>query len=170
MATSPKRVCWDACTWIALIQEEKIVEQGINRVTRCRAVITAAGKGKMEVVTSALSLAEVCKNKQFKDSEPDKVAAFFEHDYLLVVNLGREIGERARELMMSGLPGLKPADACHVATACIAPDVTALHTFDERLLKLDGKVSKRDNTPLIICLPDFDDGASTAPLFGPSGS
>jgi hypothetical protein len=30
MATSPRRVCWDACTWIALIQEEKIIEGGGN--------------------------------------------------------------------------------------------------------------------------------------------
>lgn len=32
MADSPKRVSWDACTWIALIQQEKIRDENGNVV------------------------------------------------------------------------------------------------------------------------------------------
>jgi hypothetical protein len=48
MATSPRRVCWDACAWIALIQGERIVEGGVDRVTRCKAVIEQAKKATSE--------------------------------------------------------------------------------------------------------------------------
>jgi predicted nucleic acid-binding protein len=123
MATSPRRVCWDACAWIALIQEEKIVEGGVDRVTRCRTVIEEAKKGKTEIAISGLCLAEVSKNKDDADKDPAKIAAFFEHDYILVVSVDRSVGEKARELMMAGIPKLRPQDACHLATALLAPDV-----------------------------------------------
>lgn len=72
----------------------------------------------------------------------------------MIVSLGREIGERARNLMMVDGTSLYPQDACHVATALMTPDVVELHTFDRDMLKLDGKLLKADNTPLRICLPD----------------
>jgi hypothetical protein len=51
MATPNKRVYWDACVWIALIQREKISlpTGGIeDRETMCRMVIEAAKKGNLE--------------------------------------------------------------------------------------------------------------------------
>jgi len=147
-----------------MIQVEKIVENGIERYTRCRSVIDQAKKGKIEVVCSGLCLAEVCKPKDVQDADPKKIADYFEHDYVMLVSLGREIGERARNLMMVEKTGLYPQDACHVATALMTPDVVELHTFDKDILKLDGKLNKADNTPLRICLPDV--GGSPIPLLG----
>lgn len=163
MAISPSRVCWEASTWIALIQQETIPEGGIQRFTRCRSVIEQAKKGKMEIVYCALCLAEVCKDKGIKDStNPDEIAKYFEIDYLLPVALDTFVGERARALMMMGLPKLKPQDACHLATAAVTPGVTELHTFDKRLLALDGRVAKADGSPLRICWPDV--GGPPPPL------
>jgi len=55
MATSLKRVYWDACAWIALIQKEKIRDKrGViieDRETMCKAVIAAAKASKCEIVT-----------------------------------------------------------------------------------------------------------------------
>ena len=165
MATSPRRVCWDACAWIALIQDEKIVEGGIERATRCRSVIEEAKKGKIEIAISGLCLAEVCKNRDVADSDPQKIAAFFEHEYVLVVSVDRAVGERARDLMMSGISKLRPQDACHLATAVMTPDVVELHTFDEELLRLNGVVMKADSTPLKVCFPDVP--APVPPLLNP---
>lgn len=92
MATSPSRVAWDACAWIALMQRERILADGVERYTRCRAVIDQAAAGKIEIVCSALCLAEVCKNPAVRIEEEDQVSAFFEHDYLVtseVVPVGR---------------------------------------------------------------------------------
>jgi hypothetical protein len=80
----------------------------------------------------------------------------------LLVNLDRAVGERARELMNAGYSSLKPPDAVHLATAAISPDVEQFHTFDRRLLDLDGLIDKADGTKLKICKPDA--GASPAPL------
>lgn len=162
MAISRDRVCWDACAWIALIRDEKIVEDGIDRATRCKSVIESAKAGRVEIVTSALCLAEVCKNKDVKDSDPQTLADFFENEYLLLVTLDRQVGSLARLFMMSGLPGLKPADACHLATASVTPGVRELHSFDEKLLNLSNRFTKADGAPLKICFPDV--GGPPPPL------
>ncbi len=162
MAASPKQVAWDSCAWIALIKKENVVEEGIERYTRCRSVIDQAASGKLEIVCSALCLTEVCKNYNTLDADEAKIAAYFEHDYLITAALGRDVAEKARKLIMSGVPGLKPADACHLATALEAPKVAELHTFDVKLLNQNGKLAKRDGTMLKICLPDV--GAPLPPL------
>jgi len=69
MAISPKRVAWDACSWIAHIQKNEkirgpdgkaVIE---DRGAMCRSVLAAAERGALEIVTSSLCLVEVlCKN------------------------------------------------------------------------------------------------------------
>lgn len=155
MAASPKRVVWDACSWIALIKRETdIIADGIDRYTRCRSVIDQAVSGKIEIVCSSLCIAEVCKNRDVLDSDEDKIAAYFEHDYIITSALRRDIAEKARWLMMSGASGLKPQDACHLATALDAPGVSSLHKFDERLKNLSERFTKNDGSILMIEYPD----------------
>jgi hypothetical protein len=103
-------------------------------------------------------LVEVCKSAK---TTAEKIAAFFENDYVLLVNLDRAVGECARELMNVGY-SLKPGDAVHLATAAISPGVEQFHTFDDKLLRLNGLIDKSDGTKLKICKPDA--GASPAPL------
>lgn len=163
MAKPEKRVCWDACAWIALIQNEQIRdEQGKlaeDRGQMARAVFEAAKRGRIEIVTSGLSLAEVCKKREIKDADPSRLKDVFEHEFIVVAPLDFQVGEKARELMMAGHFGLKPQDACHLATAAIIPNVTELHTFDGKLLDLDLKIAKADHSPLRICKPHLDTGA-----------
>jgi predicted nucleic acid-binding protein len=148
-----------------LIQQERIRDENgklvEDRYGMCRNVISAAERGQIEIATSTLSYAEVCKNPGLRAQQEDKVAAFFENDYILPVNLDRAVGERARSLMMSGIVNLKPPDACHLATALLA-NADELHTFDDKILALDGKIDKADGTRLKICKPD--PGGSSAPL------
>jgi predicted nucleic acid-binding protein len=156
MAGSPKRVSWDACTWIALIQKEKILDDGgkviEDRYSLARSVIELASRGKIEIATSGLCLAEVCKNPPDAAGSEDKVAPFFEHDYVLIVPVDTAVGTVARRLMLAKHAGLKPLDSVHLATA-LAANVDELHTFDERLLALDEKLTKNDGTALKICKP-----------------
>lgn len=166
MATSVKRVCWDACAWIAVIQGEKI--QNEDRFSMGREVLEAAARGQVEIVTSTLNLAEVCKTKCAPEKVQDnrglgepQLAAFFERDDILLLSVDKYVGVTARRLMMSDLPGLKPADAVHVATALVA-GAAELHTFDSRLLSLNGQIQRLDGTPLTIRKPQIDKAA--APL------
>lgn len=167
MATSLKRVYWDACAWIALIQKERIYsENGSGRLLEdryamCLEVIRAAEKNKIEIVTSSFTLAEVCKNEDLRKDGEDKIAEYFEQDYILLVNVDRIVGEQARHYMMSGISGLKPPDAVHIATAAIA-NVGEMHTFDGKLLKKNGIFSTADGRKLTICKPEFQ--KAEAPL------
>ena len=132
MAASPRRICWDACTWIALIQREQ------GRYEACRAVLALAEQGNVEIVVSGLCLVEVCKSPPTAAAgDPDQIAAFFDTDYIMVVPVDRAVGNAARKLMMSRHPGLKPPDATHIATALLT-NCNELNTFDGVLLALDG--------------------------------
>lgn len=165
MASLTKRVYWDACVWLALILREKIqlVGSGVeDRETMCRMVIEAAKKGSLEILTSYFCLVEVCKVPADKKGIADKLTDFFENDYILLTNVDRMVAERARDLMAVGHSKLKPPDAVHIATALVSPGVEEMHTFDDRILALDGTLDKVDGTKLKICKPDA--GAPSAPL------
>jgi predicted nucleic acid-binding protein len=127
----------------------------------CRVVLNAAKAGKAEIVTSTLSLAEVCKDPASASEAASRFPDFLELEYVLLVALDRAIGEKARELMQGNYAKLKPPDAIHIATA-IAANVDAVHTFDESLLALNGLLSMTDGSKLKICKPDPGDAL---PLF-----
>lgn len=154
MASSIDRFYWDACAWIAYIIQEKVdTPSGVEyRGRECKAVIEAAENGKLEIVTSAFSLVEVCKRSAGISVPTDNIAAFFENDYLLLVHLDREVGELARELMNAGHSGLKPQDAVHLASALVSRS-QRLHTYDKKLLGLSMKIDRLDGGKLDICMP-----------------
>lgn len=157
MANSTKRIYWDACCWIALIQQEVVTSNGksVDRGKLCRGVVQAAEKNIYEIVTSTLSLAEVSKSptKSKKPDDDDKIAAFFENDYILLANVDVRVGTLARQLMQRGLSGLKPADAIHLATASIT-ECEFFHTFDAGLINLTEKVNTQKGQPIKITPPD----------------
>lgn len=158
MATSLKRVYWDSCSWIALISNERIYKDDVlveNRGADCRAVLRSATRGEIEFFTSALGLVEVNKGSDVDGGvQQDRIKNFFENDYIIVVSLDRQVGEIGRDLMQRGYSKLKPADASHIAAAAIA-GVDEMHTYDEKLLDLSGRVAKPDGTMLRICKPSL---------------
>ena len=168
MAASPKRVSWDACAWIAYIGKEQIRDaKGLvteDRYKLGRVILEAAEKGAIEIAISALCFAEVAKNPSGAPADEDLIAAFFEHDYILPVPLDKQVGVEARKLLRAGYSKLKPPDAVHVATAIVA-NVDEMHTYDDKLLALDGKLSKLDGTVLKICKPAH--GGPPLPLLDP---
>jgi predicted nucleic acid-binding protein len=166
MATSPSRVAWDSCTWIAHIQRERIF--GPDRKTviedrgaMCRPVLDAAERGVIEIVVSAIALVEVLARNRTSGVDDQRVRDFFDNDYILLVSVDKHLGDFARQLMLAGHSGLKPLDAVHLATACIA-NVDEFHTFDDRLLALVGVIDKLDGTRLVIKKPTVP--APPAPL------
>ena len=164
MATSPSRVAWDSCTWIAHIQRERILGPDgktviEDRGAMCRPVLDAAERGVIEIVASAIALVEVLARASGIDDQ--RVRDFFDNDYILLVNVDKHLADFARRLMLAGYPGLKPPDAIHLATARIA-NVDEFHTFDDRLLALDGVIDRLDGTRLAIKKPAVP--ASPAPL------
>lgn len=128
-----KRYSWDACTWIAMIvQEQAKLKDGSteNRAKLCNHIIDLASKKQVEIATSGLSLAEVCKHEDVKIQDGDTLSDFFRNEYILIVPVDRHVGTLARQYMQAGHAGLKPPDAVHLATAIVA-DVSEFHTFDD---------------------------------------
>lgn len=159
-------VYWDACTWIAYINQEKAVtlKDGSveNRFAKCLEVLDRANNKKLEIVTSAFTLAEVCKNPEVRESPLENLPGFFERSYIVTVPVDMSIGRRAQHMQASGLVSLKPADSIHLASA-IRAKVSELHTFDGGILKLDGLIPGADGKPIKICKPS--ESLPLGPLF-----
>jgi predicted nucleic acid-binding protein len=127
----------------------------------CRPVLDAAERGVIEIVVSAIALVEVLARNRASGIDEQRTRDFFDNDYILLVNVDKHLGDFARRLMLAGHAGLKPPDAIHLATACIA-NVDQFHTFDDRLLALDAVIDRLDGTRLPIKKPAVP--APPAPL------
>lgn len=150
-----RRVAWDACTWIAAISDETALLPGggtEHRGALCRYTLGLAQQGSIEIATSGLSLAEVCKNKGVRSEDGDTLSDFFRNEYILIVPVDRAVGTLARQIMQAGPEALKAPDAIHLATA-IRALASEFHTFDRQLLQLDGKLEREGGGFLSICKP-----------------
>ncbi len=150
------RVYWDACVWLAIILEERNVPkkdgQFEDRYSPCNAILHAAKKGSIEIVTSTFTLAEVCESYQVKHEKADYLPSFLDHEYILLVEVDKSIALEAQASQVAGLKGLWPADAVHLATARRA-NVNEFHTYDDALLKLDGRIASQKGNEIKICKP-----------------
>lgn len=113
----------------------------------CRAVVesilSAAEDGQFKIFTSSLTIAEVFKNKkkgvQLTEQENEDLKPYFRENYIVIVEVDREIGERANDLCRlhqpgPDIPGLRPNDAIHLACAERA-DCEVLLAYDPDLTK-----------------------------------
>jgi predicted nucleic acid-binding protein len=151
------RIYWDACAWIAYIQKEmpgrgsSVTEK---RYDMCRQTLVRATAGEFEIVTSSATLAEVCKAGK-PGSPVQNLSAFFNHPYILLVDVDKRVGGRAQQLQLVGFGAgtvIKPFDAIHIASAQIA-NVDFFHTFDDKLLKNSESLNCDDGRPLKIVKP-----------------
>lgn len=133
--TSPKpRRYWESSVFIALVKGEA------NRVEQPQRILEDAAVGKLEIVTSAWTLAEVIKTPGEAPLSPEveqKIVDFFENEYVLVINLDRKVAEEARQI--SREHGLKPKDAVHLATAKVAR-LDLFETWDDEVVKLASRI------------------------------
>ncbi len=103
-----------------------------------------ADDGKVELCTSAFTLAEVWKKKCGDEhasilEEKDRTFEdFIESESIIKFNVDVDVGNLARRLLRRHPEIGKPQDAIHVAS-CLLNNVDELHTFDgEDLLALAG--------------------------------
>ncbi len=131
---TPTKIYWDSVVFIDLIEETP------GRIYKLKPVIERAMKQEVVIVTSALTMVEVVKltNLNLLDEDAERrVTEFFENAYINVRNVDRFVAEAARPIVRKH--GIKPPDAIHVATAILSK-VDVLHTFDQPLLRHNGKV------------------------------
>ena len=155
MSKQIPRVYWDACAWISFINKEMPSKQNEIKDPRfemCRDTLKRAENGDIEIVTSAFTLAEVCKRATDLSSPVINLAAFFDQKYILLIPVDKQIGMKAQSLQLAGIAGLKPADANHLASALVA-SVPVFHTFDKKLLGLNKQFPLADASEMLIVKP-----------------
>lgn len=84
MGKQPPRYYWDAAAWIAYIRKEMPASDNAIKEPRfemCREVLERAERGEVEIVTSAFTLAEVCK-KRGETRGPQREGRQLENDFL----------------------------------------------------------------------------------------
>lgn len=139
---------WDSCCFLCWLKKEPEHE-------KCKGVLESAESGKLKIVTSAYTIAEVIylkKNGHSKISktDSDEICRFFESDYIIPINVDRYVAEDARNLLWR-YKALRPADAIHVASA-IKAGVYVFNTFDDYLIKQSGTIGE---PPLTIIKPNI---------------
>ena len=120
----PIKVYWDSCCFIGLLQNEPDKAPALSDLSG------KAAAGDLVIVTSALSIAEVCKlpgTGTQPEEQTKKVLGYFENPYIVVRSLDRLIAERANRIARD--TGIRPPDAVHVATAIIT-GCEVLYTYD----------------------------------------
>jgi predicted nucleic acid-binding protein len=148
-----RRVYWDSCTFLGLINQEP------GKVNNCRVVWGEAEKGKTLIYTSFYTFAEVYKArceapaKPLSEEADKQIEQLLRQPWIRPAVVDELIGIAARRLMRAHTQCKKPSDAVHLATAC-SLNVDEMHTFDmSDLLGLDGKVLREDRMLLKICVP-----------------
>jgi len=134
----PERLYWDACVFLNGING---VAQYLPHIT---AIMDAAQKGDLQIITSALSIVEVAfaaeeqKGNALNPNELARIEQFWEPGSpVALVEFTELIAREARNLMRGALPegwSLKPMDAIHLATAR-QMQADRFHTYDPALKK-----------------------------------
>jgi predicted nucleic acid-binding protein len=130
------KFCWDACIFIAILTGEQRSEderQGLFEV------IDYVERDAAIVVTSALLRTEVL-DRAGSTGVRSALDAMFRRPAFVITDVNAAIADRAaalRQQVLDSGGSIKTPDAIYVATA-LAHRVDALHTFDERILRLNG--------------------------------
>jgi predicted nucleic acid-binding protein len=148
-----RRVYWDSCTFIGLLNQEP------NKIVACTEVWKEAEKGVTAIYTSFLSFAEVfrvkCegKGKPLTDQLDAQIANMLRQRWIKPVVVDERIGIAARRLLRHYPECKKPTDGIHLASA-LSLNVDEMHTYDgSDLLMLDGRIQREDGKMLTICIP-----------------
>lgn len=145
---------WDSDAFLGYLAEEE------DKYDACQSVLEAASQGRVLIVTSALTLAEVLfvkKGPRVPREKRELVELFFKSAFISVQNVTRYTSEQARNLVWDY--NIRPKDALHVATA-LQLGAPVLNTFDKGLLKHNGKIG----TPALRIERPYEPGQANLQL------
>lgn len=122
---APRRVVWCSCTILDYLSgAERAREQ-------CGLIIEAARRGEVQIIVSTMAEIEVAKiDGVLPEEQEEMILEFFDREYVIRHSIDQRIAATARSLMRTY--GLRGPDATHIATALLAPGVTAFESYDDK--------------------------------------
>ena len=158
MPNKPKvqrpRIYLDANVFLTLFnrgEDSHTPEIGKTRLKTVVTLFQEAESGKIELFTSELTLAECPKSRhQPEEWTSQKIADFFENQWLQVIEVDREVVLQSREIQASFT--IKPLDALHLATAQLMGDIDAVFSYDAKHIIKHGSVLLPD---IKVCEPQL---------------
>ncbi|MEX2284171.1 MAG: PIN domain-containing protein [Gemmatimonadota bacterium] len=147
-----ERYYWDSCVFLSYIQNLA------HRAGEIEAHLQKAADGKLEIVTSTVSIVEVAFDQQEKAGKVLSVEAeerirnlWLPPSPVKLAEFHALIAENARQLLreaMASALGLKPMDAIHLATAILL-GIDVFHTYDSGLKKFESMTGLKIREPLL---------------------
>ena len=128
----PPRRLWCSCIVIGFLAGEEALQE------HCPHIIEQARMGQLEIVVSAVAMAETAYLKELPPQEAEAlIQEFFAPDYIVPVAVDPTVARAARAHIRQH--HLKSLDAIHLATAEVWR-FPILETTDTDLLRLDRQV------------------------------
>jgi predicted nucleic acid-binding protein len=152
MRTKPKYY-WDACIFLAWLQDERPPRRKPGEMEGLAEIVDEVERGDAVVVTSALTQTEVL-SADFTEEQKTRFDRAFQRPSCVVVNVDQRIARLASEIrdrFRGEGKRIQTPDAVHMASALIV-GADALHTFDDKLLGLDGQVLSATPVSRTLCI------------------
>lgn len=112
MAGKAPKIYWDACCFLAILNNEP-------EAAKCISILEEARDGAIALWVSPLTMAETVRPKGSARPLPaehrEKVLAFFDNEYIRFVQIDREIARQSLEICWDY--HLQARDAIHLAAA-----------------------------------------------------
>lgn len=148
MGDESPRVYWDSSCFLALINGEP-------RSSDCRRILDDAADGKITLVTSFWTMAEVIRPRgtqgPLPEEDEEEIRAFFENDFIIFRTVDRTVAEKARELCWQHANVVYACDAVHLATAVLS-GCQRFEVIDNPLESLDRMLGE---PPMTIRKPQW---------------
>lgn len=132
MAEVYRYPCLDSPVFIAWLKGEVI--DGIDRKLIADQVFNLARRGVFRIVISSFVIAEVFKPRHFSplsDTHSDDILAFFEQDFIDIVDVDRRVAGEAHRLARQF--GITAPDAVMIASA-VRARADVILTWDDALI------------------------------------
>ena len=152
------KYCWDSCVLIAHLTGENRPEDELEGLHE---IVDLIDRRQAILITSAQAMSEVLTGPA-DPSLQGRLDALFRRPSCVMVDLNRVVLSKAgaiRQAVRNAGGRIEAPDAHFIATA-VLHGVDALHTFDDRLLRLSGdqaveglRISKPRGDQMLLSLP-----------------
>lgn len=141
-------ICWDTSVFISWLRGD----EGEDRDRDIRSVVERVEAGDYKMVVSTLLYVEVLE-KDMPEGAMEQFKKFIQNRAMVsIVAVDIRVARKAqmiRDTLRKKGESVSTPDAVHIATAIVS-EAQFFHTFDDRLLRLNGK-SEVDGLAITAC-------------------